>query len=78
MLLHGRRKAVTLVDCDFGLACDHLLMGVKPNFTLQQLLTGKATMADVRVATPCGPHLVPGASGVRKMAYLTDKLDLEP
>jgi flagellar biosynthesis protein FlhG len=73
VLLHGRRKAVTLVDCDFGLACDHLLMGVKPNATLQQLLTGKATMADVRLATPCGPHLVPGASGVRKMADLSDK-----
>jgi flagellar biosynthesis protein FlhG len=73
VVLHNRSKAVTLVDCDFGLACNHLLMGVKPTLTLQQLLTGKAIMRDVRTRTPCGPHLVPGASGVRKMADLTDK-----
>ncbi len=73
VLLHGRQKAVTVVDCDFGLACDHLLMGVKPVHTLQQLLTGKAALSEVRVPTPCGPLLVPGASGVRKMADLADK-----
>jgi flagellar biosynthesis protein FlhG len=73
VLLHERGLRTTLVDCDFGLACDHLLMGLKPTFTLQQLLTGKATLDQVRQATPCGPHLVPGASGVRKMANLSDK-----
>lgn len=71
--LHRMDRSVTLVDCDFGLGCAHLLMGVKPAVTMQQLLTGKATMADVRVRTPCGPDLVPGASGVRKMADLSDK-----
>lgn len=73
VVLHQAGRRVTLVDCDFGLACDHLLMGVKPRQTLQQLLAGKATLGEVRVATPCGPFLVPGASGVRKMADLTDK-----
>ena len=29
----------TLVDCDFGLACDHLLLGVKPTLTLQHVIT---------------------------------------
>lgn len=73
VLLHQHGLSTTLVDCDFGLACDHLLMGVKPNATMQQLLQGRAPLSEVRVATSCGPHLVPGASGVRKMAALTDR-----
>lgn len=71
--LHRQQRRVTLVDCDFGLACDHLLLGVTPKVTLHHLLCGKADLAAVRVQTPYGPHLVPGGSGVRKMANLTEQ-----
>jgi flagellar biosynthesis protein FlhG len=70
---HARGKRVTLVDCDFGLACDHLLLGVTPRVSLHQLLCGKADLREVRVQTPYGPHLVPGGSGVRKMADLSEQ-----
>lgn len=73
VLLHRAGLRTVLVDCDFGLACDHLLLGVKPTLTLQQLLAGQATLDQVLVASPCGPRLLPGASGVRRMATLTDK-----
>lgn len=73
VLLHRAGKRTTLVDCDFGLAADHLLLGVKPAQSLQQLLSGKATLAEVLVETPCGPRLLPGASGVRKLAAMSDK-----
>lgn len=73
VLLHRRRLRTTLVDCDFGLACDHLLLGVTPRATLQHLVTGRAALRQVRVHTPCGPALVPGASGVRQMAALSDQ-----
>jgi len=72
VLLHQRGRAVTLVDCDFGLACDHLLLGVTPQRTLQHLLAGQATLADITLTTPAGPRLVPGSSGVRQMADLSD------
>ena len=55
--------ATTLVDCDFGLACDHLLLGVKPALTLQQLLAGKETLDQVLVTSPCGPRLLPTPRG---------------
>jgi flagellar biosynthesis protein FlhG len=71
--LHRSGRRTTLVDCDFGLACDHLLLGVKPSLTLQQLLAGQCTLDQVLVKSPCGPHLLPGASGVRRMATPTDK-----
>ena len=73
VLLHQASKRTVLVDCDFGLACDHLLLGVKPTATLQQLLGGQATLDQVLCASPCGPRLLPGASGVRRMATPTDK-----
>jgi flagellar biosynthesis protein FlhG len=72
VLLHRMRRTV-LVDCDFGLACDHLLLGIKPVLTLQQLLGGQATLDQVLVTSPCGPRLLPGASGVRRMANPSDK-----
>ncbi len=72
VLLHRAHRTV-LVDCDFGLACDHLLLGVKPTLTLQQLLGGQCTLDHVLATSPCGPRLLPGASGVRRMATPTDK-----
>lgn len=71
--LHRSERKTVLVDCDFGLACDHLLLGVKPTLTLQQLLAGQCTLEQVLIKSPCGPRLLPGASGVRRMATPTDK-----
>ncbi len=73
VLLHKAGRRTVLVDCDFGLACDHLLLGVKPTLTLQQLLAGQCTLEQVLMQSPCGPRLLPGASGVRRMANPTDK-----
>lgn len=73
VLLHREGARTVLVDCDFGLACDHLLLGVKPTLTLQQLLAGQCTLDQVLVTSPCGLRLLPGASGVRRMATPSDK-----
>jgi flagellar biosynthesis protein FlhG len=73
IVLRQQLGRVTLVDCDFGLACTHLLLGVKPKQTLQHLLAGNAILDDIRVPTSAGPMLVPGASGVMKMADLDDR-----
>jgi flagellar biosynthesis protein FlhG len=68
--LHQSGRRVTLVDCDFGLACVHLLLGASPVRTLQHLVEGRALGSEVRTTTRFGPLLVPGASGVQKMADL--------
>ncbi len=72
VVYHQRNNRVTLTDCDFGMACDHLLMGVSPALTLQHVLAGRAVLSDVQVETPSGPTLVPGGSGVLQMANLND------
>lgn len=73
VVLHQPERTVALVDCDFGLACDHLLLGVTPKQTLQHVLAGEATLSSIRLPTPSGPTLVPGASGIRRMANLSDR-----
>lgn len=64
----GRR--VTLLDADLGLANVDVLLGLKPTHTLEHVLAGECTLADVMVQTESGLSIVPAASGVREMASL--------
>lgn len=68
--LHRTGKRVVVVDCDFGLANAHLLFGVNPRFSMQHLLEGGVSVEDTLVATPYGPGLVAGGSGVSSLAEL--------
>ncbi len=72
VLMHANRLRTAIVDCDFGLACDHLLLGVKPTVHLQHVLQRRASVSEILLRTPFGPTLVPGAAGIRQMARLTD------
>lgn len=69
--LHRMGHRVALVDCDFGLACLHLLLGVQPKRHVRHLVTGESTLDDVLLETPLGPTLLPGVTGVRQMTELT-------
>ena len=68
--LHRAGRRVAVVDCDFGLANAHLLFGVNPRFTLQHLLDGAVSVQQVLTATPYGPGLIAGGSGVSSLAEL--------
>lgn len=69
----GRR--VALVDGDFSLANAHLLLGVRPRWTVEHVLAGRAPMSVVATRTAFGPTLVPGGSGIPRLAEL-DAWDL--
>ncbi len=70
--LQGRR--VVVVDGDLGLANLHLLLGVEPEETLLSLLRPGWSSARVRSRLvqpgPGGVRLLPGASGVGRLASL--------
>lgn len=68
--LTRRGLRVAVVDCDFGLANAHLLFGVNPTFSMQHLLGGQRTVAEVLVETPYGPHMIAGGSGIASLAEL--------
>jgi len=64
----GRR--VTLLDADLGLANVDVLLGLKPQHTLKNVLDGTATLPDVLIEGPEGIQIVPAASGLHEMAEL--------
>jgi flagellar biosynthesis protein FlhG len=64
-------RGVALVDGDLGLANLHLLLGVEPQGTLADLLEpGGLARASLLQAGPGGVWLLPGASGVGRLAGL--------
>ncbi len=64
----GRR--VTLLDADLGLANVDVLLGLKPQRTLKDVLDGKCRLRDVLLSGPAGLQIVPAASGLQEMVRL--------
>ncbi|MEM7543318.1 MAG: MinD/ParA family protein [Pseudomonadota bacterium] len=63
---------VLLLDADLGLANIDVLLGLTPERTLQEVIDGACTLADVMIKGPAGINVIPAASGVQKMAELDD------
>lgn len=55
---------VLLMDADLGLANVDILLGVSPDKTVQDLLSGEASALDVVVEGPEGLSVLPAASGM--------------
>ncbi len=68
----GQHRRVTLFDCDFGMANDHLLLGVNPARSIQHFFAGAAELQDVCVHTRFGPDLLPGGSGISRLGDLSE------
>lgn len=85
--LAKRGAKVCILDADTGLANINILLGIAPQYTLEHLLNGEKTLAEILVKGPGGIHIIPGASGVagcvelapEQQALLMSGLDaLEP
>ena len=63
-----RGQRVVLLDADLGLANADVLCGITPRATLEDVVTGDRTLEEVMVHAPGGFRLVPGASGVSRLA----------
>ncbi len=63
---------VTLLDADLGLANIDVLLGLTPTRTLADVIAGDCGLREILIDGPAGVHVVPGASGVQRMAELTD------
>ena len=66
---------VMLFDADLGLANAQLALGCKPAYNFSHVLAGTRRLSEVITLTPQGVMLVPGASGVQRMASL-DRTDI--
>ena len=67
----GRR--VMLFDGDLGLANVDVLLGLSARHTLEHVLDGRCTLEEVVIDTPLGFKVLPGASGVARLAGLSTK-----
>ncbi len=70
LALAARGRRVCLFDADLGLANANILLDLKPERTLEQVLAGECRLADIILTAREGLDVVPGASGVERLANL--------
>jgi flagellar biosynthesis protein FlhG len=71
-VLAAMRRRVVLLDADLGLANADILCNVQPRFNLAHVVAGRRGLAEVMTPVPAGFSLIPGASGLAKMADLSE------
>jgi flagellar biosynthesis protein FlhG len=65
----GRR--VMLLDADLGLANIDVVLGLHASRNLSHVMSGECSLEEVIVEGPKGMRVVPGASGLQRMAELS-------
>jgi flagellar biosynthesis protein FlhG len=62
---------VMLLDADLGLANIDVVLGLHPKYDLSDVFSGDCTLEEILVEGPAGIKVIPGASGVQKLAELS-------
>ncbi|MBL7685262.1 MAG: AAA family ATPase [Deltaproteobacteria bacterium] len=70
--LAKEKARVLIVDADFGLANDHLLLGLEPKGDVGDVLAGRKDIREVLLEGPLGIHLLPGGTGISDLSTLQD------
>lgn len=63
---------VLVVDGDLGLANVDLLLGIAPQYDLQDVILGNRSVSDVVLDGPDGIRILPASSGVEELANLDE------
>lgn len=69
LALAAMDKRVVLMDADLGLANVDILLGIKANKTIADVLTGSCGLADILVETH-GIKVIPASSGVQSLVSM--------
>ncbi|WP_339338789.1 MinD/ParA family protein [uncultured Oceanicoccus sp.] len=64
----GRR--VALLDADLGLANIDVLLGLRPERNLEDVLSGECSLTDIMLTGPGGIRIIPASSGIQRMTML--------
>jgi flagellar biosynthesis protein FlhG len=72
LALADRGLSVTLLDLDLGLANADLLLNLRTRRHLGHVVSGSARLEDIVQDGPAGLRLVPGASGLERLADLSE------
>lgn len=68
--LAQRRRRVLVLDADLGLANVDILLGLRPKWTLADVLADRCEISDILLEGPAGISVIPAASGIKHMADL--------
>ncbi|MFT7388305.1 MAG: flagellar biosynthesis protein FlhG [Candidatus Endobugula sp.] len=71
LALAAMNRRVVLMDADLGLANIDILLGIRADKTIADVLSGECTLRDILIKGPGGIRIVPAASGVQHMASLS-------
>lgn len=63
---------VLVIDADLGLANVDVVLGLTPEHTIQDFLSGEMDLAEVALAGPLGITILPAASGVAELSTLNE------
>ncbi len=63
-------KKVCLLDADMGMANADVLCNLTPRMTLDHVVAGRCRLVDAMMLAPGGVRLIPGASGVTRLAEM--------
>jgi flagellar biosynthesis protein FlhG len=65
-------RRVMLLDADLGLANVDVVLGLHPPFDLSHVVRGERELQEIVMQGPGGIQVIPGASGLRQMAALSE------
>ena len=63
-------RKVILLDADLGLANVDILLGLRAQYTLEDLLEGQCTINDLLLEGPHGLKVIPASSGTQELVQL--------
>lgn len=64
-------RSVLLLDADLGLANLDVMLGLKPRWTLLDVLEGRRSLQEILLTGPEGMMVIPAASGVESICTLS-------
>ncbi len=70
--LARRGRRVCILDGDTGLANVNILLGLRPQRGLPEVLAGECGIEEILLEGPQGLRIIPGASGIREYAELSE------
>ena len=66
-------KRVLIIDADLGLANIDILLGLKNRHNIEDVMDGRMALRDIVVEDPLGILVVPGSSGIPRIANLSNR-----
>lgn len=65
-------KRVLVLDADLGLGNVDVLLGLVPQYTIEDVLAGTRQLEDIVLQGPAGIQVLPASSGVQSLTALTE------